>query len=56
MSDWDKERTLVFNPPDGEFAVLNYRISDDFRIPFRIAPFVEQVAPDRVDLIIKVII
>jgi hypothetical protein len=55
MLEWEKERALLFYPPDGEFTVLNYRISDDFRIPFTISPFVEQMAPDRLDLIIKVL-
>jgi hypothetical protein len=54
MLEWERDRALLFYPPDGEFTVLNYRISDDFRIPFNISPFVEQMAPDRLDLIIKV--
>jgi AP-4 complex subunit mu-1 len=53
MLEWERDRALLFYPPDGEFTVLNYRISDDFRIPFNISPFVEQMAPDRLDLIIK---
>jgi AP-4 complex subunit mu-1 len=55
LTDWERERTLTFRPPDGEFTVLNYRISsDDFKIPFRIYPLVEEVGPDRLDLLIKV--
>jgi len=51
--DWERDRTLICCPPDGEFTLLNYRISDDLRMPFHISPFVEQMGPDRVDLIIK---
>lgn len=28
--DWDALRTLAITPPDGEFLVMNYRISDDY--------------------------
>ena len=48
------ERSLSFFPPDGEFCVLNYRISDDFNIPFRIFPFVEEMEKNRVDVVVKV--
>ncbi len=54
QEEWEKDKVLRFHPPDGECVVLNYRISEDFRLPFRINPFVEEMGADRVDLIIKV--
>ena len=33
---------------------MNYRITSDFRTPFRIFPFFELVSPYKVELIIKV--
>jgi len=51
---FDTQRVLTFIPPDGEFVVMNYRITGDFRTPFRIFPFFELVSPYRVELIIKV--
>jgi AP-4 complex subunit mu-1 len=47
-------RVLSFIPPDGEFTVMNYRITGDFRTPFRIFPFIETPSPFKVELIIKV--
>ncbi|CAE8670943.1 unnamed protein product, partial [Polarella glacialis] len=36
LQDFSELRTLSFYPPDGEFAVMNYRITGDFRVPFRV--------------------
>ena len=44
LDEFESTRTLHFLPPDGEFAVLNYRISTgDFRLPFRLCPVVDVV-------------
>lgn len=54
LEDFADQRTLSFYPPDGEFAVMNYRITGDFRVPFRIFPFVEQQSQHRLEVSIKV--
>jgi len=54
LDEFESSRTLRFFPPDGEFAVLNYRITGEFRQPFRIFPFFELVSPYKVDLVIKI--
>jgi len=51
---FDSEKTLIFAPPEGEFTLMNYRISTEYRVPFRLLPFVEEVGPNRIDVIIKV--
>ena len=39
LDEFETTRTLHFTPPDGEFSVLNYRISTgDFRLPFKLFP------------------
>merc|ERR1719198_2390933 len=45
---------MTFYPPDGEFAVTNYRITGDFRVPFRIMPFVDMQTSHKLELTIKV--
>ena len=55
VENFDADQTVVLRPPDGEFTILNYRISDDFPIPFQIYPTVEDMGQYRVDLIVKVI-
>mmetsp|Transcript_65288 Transcript_65288/g.156041 ORF Transcript_65288/g.156041 Transcript_65288/m.156041 type:complete len:446 (-) Transcript_65288:79-1416(-) len=54
LEEFGELRTLSFYPPDGEFAVMNYRITGDFRVPFRIIPFVEQADKNRIEITIKV--
>ena len=45
---------ISFLPPDGEFTLINYRITGDFRAPFRIFPFVEELSSTQIELVIKV--
>uniref|UniRef100_A0A6A7GCG2 AP-4 complex subunit mu-1 n=1 Tax=Hirondellea gigas TaxID=1518452 RepID=A0A6A7GCG2_9CRUS len=54
LEEFDATRTLSFQPPDGEFSVLNYRVTGEFRAPFRIFPFFELVTPYKIELIIKI--
>jgi AP-4 complex subunit mu-1 len=54
LEDFGNMRTLSLYPPDGEFAVMNYRITGDFRAPFSIFPSVEQMGPSRIEISIKV--
>lgn len=36
---------------DGEFTVLNYRITGDFRAPFRLFPSIEETGPYKLDVL-----
>eukprot|EP00471_Norrisiella_sphaerica_P003912 CAMPEP_0184481626 /NCGR_PEP_ID=MMETSP0113_2-20130426/3182_1 /TAXON_ID=91329 /ORGANISM="Norrisiella sphaerica, Strain BC52" /LENGTH=440 /DNA_ID=CAMNT_0026860859 /DNA_START=32 /DNA_END=1354 /DNA_ORIENTATION=+ len=54
LDDFDSQRIISFTPPDGEFVVMNYRITNDFRVPFRIFPFFELSSPYKVELIVKI--
>jgi len=55
LGDFDTHRILSFQPPEGEFVLMNYRITGDtFRPPFRMYPFFELVSPYKVELIVKV--
>lgn len=54
LDEFSHTRTLSFYPPDGEFAVMNYRVTGDFRAPFSIYPHVDQQSPSRIEVTIKV--
>jgi AP-4 complex subunit mu-1 len=54
LTDFDSSRILSFVPPDGEFTLMNYRVTGEFRAPFRIAPYFEFVSPYKVELIVKI--
>eukprot|EP00595_Chromulina_sp_UTEXLB2642_P002245 CAMPEP_0196763096 /NCGR_PEP_ID=MMETSP1095-20130614/3439_1 /TAXON_ID=96789 ORGANISM="Chromulina nebulosa, Strain UTEXLB2642" /NCGR_SAMPLE_ID=MMETSP1095 /ASSEMBLY_ACC=CAM_ASM_000446 /LENGTH=204 /DNA_ID=CAMNT_0042115603 /DNA_START=390 /DNA_END=1001 /DNA_ORIENTATION=+ len=51
LDEFESSRTLHFIPPDGEFSVLNYRITADFPAPFRIYPAIEESGPYKVDVV-----
>jgi len=55
VENFESDQTVVLRPPDGEFTVLNYRISEDFPVPFQIHPNVEDMGSYRVDLTAKVL-
>lgn len=54
LSEFEHTRTLSFIPPDGEFAVLNYRMTGEFKIPFRIFPSVEETAPNTIEVTVMI--
>lgn len=54
LDEFETSRTLHFLPPDGEFAVLNYRITADFRAPFKIFPTLEDNGTYKIDAVIVV--
>lgn len=54
LDEFESSRTLHFLPPDGEFSVLNYRITADFRCPFRVFPSLEEAGPYKLELVVLV--
>ncbi|PON93391.1 Clathrin adaptor, mu subunit, partial [Trema orientale] len=54
LDSFDIDRTLTLIPPDGEFPVMNYRITQEFKPPFRINALIEEAGPLRAEVILKV--
>lgn len=50
LDEFETSKTLKFFPPEGEFSLMNYRITADFRPPFRIYPNLEDVGPQKLEL------
>ncbi|KAJ4845932.1 AP-4 complex subunit mu [Turnera subulata] len=42
LDNFDMDRTLNLVPPDGEFPVMNYRMTQEFKPPFRINTLIEE--------------
>lgn len=42
LSQFDTDRTVTFIPPDGEFELMSYRITNSISLPFRLIPVVEE--------------
>ncbi|GAU34943.1 hypothetical protein TSUD_312740 [Trifolium subterraneum] len=54
LDSFDIDRTLSLVPPDGEFPVMNYRITQAFKPPFRINALIEETGPLKAEVTIKV--
>jgi len=54
MTEFENSRILSFVPPDGEFVLLNYRVTGDFTSPFRIMPSIEEVSPKQIEITVLV--
>ena len=44
---------MTFYPPDGEFVVMNYRVTGEFRAPFRVFPSIDELSPYRIDVVVR---
>ena len=54
LDKFDTQRLLCFNPPEGEFTAVNYRITASFKPPFTIRPMVEEKSETKIELILQV--
>lgn len=55
LGKFDADRTITFIPPDGEFQLMKYRVTDNINLPFRIIPTVqEEHGMTRVSINLKV--
>mmetsp|Transcript_21948 Transcript_21948/g.25372 ORF Transcript_21948/g.25372 Transcript_21948/m.25372 type:complete len:427 (+) Transcript_21948:134-1414(+) len=56
LGKFDADRTITFIPPDGEFELMRYRVTDNINLPFRIIPiFREHQGQNRLSINMKVI-
>lgn len=55
LGKFDADRTITFVPPDGDFELAKYRISDNVNLPFRVIPVIEEQGKTRVVMNIKAI-
>lgn len=52
LNKFSKERAITFMPPDGEFVLMNYIISSNISIPFKIISFFSKNG-DNIEMKIK---
>ncbi|CAG8479223.1 11952_t:CDS:10 [Acaulospora morrowiae] len=55
-SDFEEHRRITIFPPEGEISAMNYRMSGDISLPFRVFPLVLHVPghPDRMDITVRI--
>ena len=46
LGKFDADRTITFIPPDGEFELMRYRVTDNIVLPFRVIPVFREF-PDK---------
>ncbi|XP_066344604.1 AP-4 complex subunit mu-like, partial [Miscanthus floridulus] len=54
LDSFDIDRTLTLIPPDGEFPVMNYRMTQEFKPPFRVTALIEEAGPSRAEVLLKI--
>ncbi|THG15982.1 hypothetical protein TEA_021522 [Camellia sinensis var. sinensis] len=54
LDSFDIDRTLSLVPPDGEFPVMNYRMTQEFKPPFRINTLIEEAGALKAEVILKI--
>lgn len=54
LDSFDIDRTLTLIPSDGEFAVMNYRMTREFKPPFRVTALIEEAGPSRAEVLLKI--
>ena len=54
LDEFENHRTLLLTPPEGEFAVMNYRITGEFRTPFKIFAHIEEPSAQQMEMIVRV--
>nr|XP_018674449.1 PREDICTED: AP-4 complex subunit mu-like isoform X1 [Musa acuminata subsp. malaccensis] len=54
LDSFDVDRTLSLIPPDGEFAAMNYRMTQEFKPPFRVSALIEEAGQLKAEAIIKI--
>lgn len=55
LAKFDADRTITFIPPDGEFELMRYRITDNVNLPFRVVPAIQEEGKSRVTVNVKCI-
>lgn len=54
LNQFDTDRTISFIPPDGEFELMRYRITQNVNIPFKVTPVVTEHGRSRVEYEVQV--
>jgi len=54
LGAFEADRSINFIPPDGEFELMRYRITDNVNLPFRVLPVITEHGRSRVEYEIKI--
>jgi AP-2 complex subunit mu-1 len=54
LGKFESDRTITFVPPDGEFQLMSYRVTDNVDFPFRVKPIIRELGRTRIEVDLKV--
>eukprot|EP00475_Leptophrys_vorax_P014168 TRINITY_DN2055_c0_g3_i2.p1 TRINITY_DN2055_c0_g3~~TRINITY_DN2055_c0_g3_i2.p1 ORF type:complete len:242 (+),score=57.47 TRINITY_DN2055_c0_g3_i2:822-1547(+) len=54
LNEFEMTKVLSFVPPDGEFALMNYRVTTPFKPPFRITHSVDVIGGYKVEVSLRI--
>jgi len=54
LGKFDSDKAVTFIPPDGEFILMKYRVSENINLPFKVSPIVKQLGRTRLEINVKV--
>lgn len=54
LGKFDADRTITFIPPDGQFELMRYRITNNINLPFKIIPSIQEEGKTRVTINLKI--
>jgi AP-2 complex subunit mu-1 len=54
LSKFDVDREITFIPPDGEFELMTYRITENIESPFKLLPHVKVLGRNRLELSLQI--
>ncbi|PQM39070.1 AP-2 complex subunit mu [Prunus yedoensis var. nudiflora] len=54
LTRFNSEKTVSFVPPDGEFELMKYRITEGVNLPFRVLPTIKELGRTRIEVNVKI--
>ncbi|MQL88896.1 hypothetical protein Taro_021466 [Colocasia esculenta] len=54
LTRFNSEKTVSFVPPDDEFELMKYRITEGVNLPFRVLPTIKELGRTRMEINVKV--
>eukprot|EP00299_Pterocystis_sp_00344_P010191 c4499_g1_i1.p1 GENE.c4499_g1_i1~~c4499_g1_i1.p1 ORF type:complete len:430 (+),score=77.43 c4499_g1_i1:45-1334(+) len=54
LGKFETDRTISFIPPDGEFQLMSYRVTENVNHPFRVKPIIHEIGRTRIEVDLKV--
>ncbi|XP_015959058.1 AP-2 complex subunit mu [Arachis duranensis] len=54
LTRFNSEKTVSFVPPDGEFELMKYRITEGVNLPFKVLPTIKELGRTRMEVNVKV--